>query len=133
MYRRRVLSGVGLALLGPAAGCLGGSSGSDGPGTADLPTRLWLERAELTESERNTVDPIVFGDLPAAERDLVATALDEGEYVVDSEAAPPALESLRDRIERRADGGLEVYLRRDRTYYRVGFAEGDHIVAHPSQ
>jgi hypothetical protein len=127
MHRRRALSGVALALLGPAAGCLG----SDAPGTADLPTRLWFERAELTESERNAVDPIVFADLPAAERELVATALAEGEYVVDG-AAPPALESLRDRIERRANGGLEVYLQRDRTYYRVGFAEGDHIVAHPS-
>jgi hypothetical protein len=133
MYRRRVLSSVGPVLLGPTAGCLGGSSGSDAPGTADLPTRLRFERVELTESERNAVDPIVFADLPAAERELVATALDEGEYVVEGEAAPPALDSLRDRIERRADGGLEVYLRRDRTYYRVGFAEGDHIVAHPSQ
>jgi hypothetical protein len=133
MYRRRVLSAIALVLLGPAAGCLGGSGGSDVPGTADLPTRLWFERVELTESERNAVDPIVFADLPAAERELVATALDEGEYVVESEAPPPALDSLRDRIERRADGGLAVYLQRNRTYYRVGFAEGDHIVAHPSQ
>jgi hypothetical protein len=133
MYRRRVLSGVGPVLIGAAAGCLGGSNGSDAPGTADLPTRLWFERVELTESERSTVDPIVFADLSAAERELVATTLDEGEYIVDGEATPPALESLRGRIERRADGGLEVYLRRDRTYYRVGFAEGDHIVAHPSQ
>jgi len=125
--------GVGLALLGPTSGCFGGSSGSDAPGTADLPTRLWFERVELTESERDAVDPIVFADLPAAEREPVATALDEGEYVVDSESASSALESLRDRIERRADGGLEVYLRRNLTYYRVGFAEGDHIVAHPSQ
>jgi len=120
--------------VGPAAGCLGDDGGgSDSPGTADLPTRLWFERVDLSASERAEIDPIVFADLPTAEQEIVETAIDEGEYTVDSEDTSPALDSLRDRIERRADGGLEVYLRRDETYYRVGFAEGDHIIAHPSQ
>jgi hypothetical protein len=133
MSRRRFLSGIGLAFLGLAAGCLGGTSGSDAPGTADLPTRLWFERIERSAAERDAVDPIGFADLPTAERELVASALDAGEYTVDSEDASPALESLRDRIERRADGGLEVYFRRGETYYRVGFAEGDHVIAHPNR
>ncbi|AZH26278.1 hypothetical protein [Haloplanus aerogenes] len=131
--RRRLLVGAGVAFVGSVAGCLGASGGSDSPGTADLPTRLWLERVDLSSSEREEIDPIVFADLPPEEQQIVETAIEDGEYTVDSEEASPALESLRDRIERRADGGLEVYLRRGETYYRVGFAEGDHIIAHPSQ
>jgi hypothetical protein len=129
--RRRILAGVSLALVGLQTGCFG--RGGDAPGTAEMPTRLWLERVELSEAERNGIDPIVFVDLPTAEREIVETAIESSEYAVDSEEAPPALDSLRDRIERRADGGLVVYLRRDETYYRVGFAAGDHIVAHPNR
>jgi hypothetical protein len=100
-------------------------------GTAGLPTRFWLERVTLSASERGSVDPIVFADLSPAEKEVVRTALDEGEYTVQREHGDPALDDLRDRIEARTDGGLTAYLRRGETYYRVGFAAGDHIIAHP--
>jgi hypothetical protein len=131
LLRRGALCGaVGLA------GCVGGLPGDGDPqGTADLPRRLWFEEASLSASERESIDPIVFGDLPEAEREIVRTALEEGEYTQERDQGPPAFESLRDRIEARTGNGetLAVYLRRGDTYYRVGFADGDHIVAHPDQ
>ena len=128
LRRGTLLGGVGLA------GCASGLPGEDGPrGTATLPRRLWFEEARLDESERGTVDAIRFEDLPEDEREIVRTALREGEYTVERDGGPPAFERLRDRIEARTGNGetLTVYLRRGDTYYRVGFADGDHIVAHP--
>lgn len=102
-------------------------------GTADLPTRLWFEAASLPESERGSVDAIAYADLSSSERQIVGTALDAGEYTVATERESAALESIRDRIEERTGNGetLVVYLRRNESYYRVGFAAGDHIIAHP--
>jgi hypothetical protein len=134
--RRGLLrSGV---LLGTAglAGCVGELTGSNGPrGTADLPRRLWLEEVSLPAAEREEVDPIVFGALSDGEREIVQTALEEGEYALERDQGPPAFERLRDRIEGRTGNGetLAVYLRRGDTYYRVGFVDGDHVVAHPDR
>jgi hypothetical protein len=130
LRRGALLGAVGLA------GCVDGLTSDSSPrGTADLPRRLWFEEVTLPASERESIDPIVFGDLPEAEREFVRTALEEGEYTLERDQGPPAFERLRDRIEARTGNGgtLEVYLRRGDTYYRVGFADGDHIVAHPDQ
>lgn len=113
------------------AGCPGPLT-DDPEGTAATPTRLWFEPVDAPANE-SEADPIEDTSLPSAEQDLVDTAIDEGEYVVESEATPPALESLRDRIEARTDGGstLVVYLVRDGQYYRIGFVNGDHIITSP--
>lgn len=133
MNRRSAVfvAGTGVQLL--LAGCVG-SVGSNGTaqGTEGPPVRLWFERVTLPERERESIDPIVFSDLSEAERNVVRTALDEGEYTAcGTESA--ALERLRGRIETRTRGGktLEAHLRRDETLYRVGYADGDHIIAHP--
>lgn len=139
--RRTVLLGVGTVITSSAGGCLQtsltpGDESNDGPqGTADLGTRLWLEEVTLSETDRDAVDPIIFSDLSEAEQNIVQTVLNDGEYTSDTETEPPALEDLRSRIEERTDGGqtLEVYLKHNETYYRVGFAAGDHIIAHPDQ
>lgn len=134
MKRRTLLATTGPALCLPVGGCLRGLGDSGSPdGTADLPVRVWFEETSLSASQRDSIDPIVFADLSKDEQEIVTTALEEGEYTVDTESAPPAVEALRTRIEERADGELEVYLRRGETYYRVGFADGDHIIAHPTQ
>lgn len=141
MNRRTVLVGVGTAIASSAGGCLqtsltpGDESNEDPRGTADLGTRLWLEQVTLSETDRDTVDPIIFGTLSEAEKEIIQTALNDGEYTSDTETEPPALEDLRSRIEERTGGGqtLEVYLKHNETYYRVGFAAGDHIIAHPDQ
>lgn len=134
MNRRRFVAGAGLALAAPFAGCLSGTA-TDEPsqGTADLPVRFWLEDASLSTSERDALDPIVFGELSTGERDIVRTALEDGEYTVDQASKPSAVESLRARIEQRTGNGetLEAYLRRGDVYHGVGFADGDHIIAHP--
>lgn len=139
MNRRTVLVGFGTAIASSAGGCLqtgltpGGESDDSPQGTADLGTRLWLEEVALSETDQDAVDPIIFGNLSEAEQEIVQTALNDGEYTSDTETEPPALEDLRSRIEERTGDGqtLEVYLKRNDTYYRVGFAAGDHIIAHP--
>lgn len=121
---------------GGLAGCLDGVTGDDAPpGTADMPRRLWFEEVSLPASEREAIDPIVFGALSDAEQEIARTALEEGEYTQERDRGPPAFERLRDRIEDRTGNGetLAVYLRRGDTYYRVGFADGDHVIAHPDQ
>jgi len=117
------------------AGCVSGLRDEDPRGTAGLPRRLWFEEVSLPASERERVDPLVFGDLTEAEREIVRTAMAEGEYTLERDRGPPAFERLRDRIEERTGNGetLAVYLRRGETYYRVGFADGDHVVAHPDR
>lgn len=144
MNRRRFLSGAGLGLVASFAGCLsandgyGNSQGTENShgnsqGTENLPKRFWLKEASLSVSEQESANPIVFGELSTGEQEIVQTALEEGEYTVEQGSEPPALEKLRDRIEQRTGAGktLEVYLRRKDTYYRVGFVDGDHIIAHP--
>lgn len=140
MNRRNVLSGTGFVLATGLGGCLQamtpGNRADDEPrGTATLDTRLWLESVSLSTSDREALDPIVFRHLSETEQDIVQTAIDEGEYTTDSEDDSPALAQLRSRIEERTDDGrtLEVYLVREQSYYRVGFAAGDHIVAHPDR
>lgn len=136
MNRRHFLSGAGIVLTTSFAGCLSAiSNQGNSQGTADLPVRFWLKEVSLTESERGSVDSIVFSELSTEEQDIVQTAIEEGEYTVEQGSEPPALEDLRDRIEQRTGNGetLEVYLRRRDTYYRIGFADGDHIIAHPDQ
>ncbi|MEF8840245.1 MAG: hypothetical protein V5A62_01280 [Haloarculaceae archaeon] len=128
LWRGAAVGTVGLA------GCVDGLAGGDEPrGTADLPRRLWFETVSLSDPERESIDPIVFGDLSADEREIVRTALEEGEYTLERDQGPPAFERLRDRIEARTGNGetLEVYLRCGESYYRVGFADGDHVIAHP--
>ena len=134
MNRRRFVAGAGLTLAGPVAGCLSGiTTDGSSQGTADLPVRFWLEDVSLSTSEREGLDPIVFGDLSTGEQDIVRTALEEGEYTVDQASKPSAAESLRARVEQRTGNGetLEVYLRRGDAYHGVGFADGEHIIAHP--
>jgi len=134
MNRRTLITALPTAFAIPSTGCLQATRNPGSrQGTETLPTRLWLERVSLSESERESVDPIVYGELPDAEREIVRTAIEEDEYTVETGTEPPAVDDLRDRIEERANGGLEVYLRRADAYYRVGFAAGDNIVAHPGR
>jgi hypothetical protein len=134
MNRRRFVRRSGLALAASVSGCLSASEGGGGSQrTETLQRRFWLEEVSLSSSKRDAVTPIVFGALSAEEREIVRTAIEDGEYTVAQESTSQAVERLRDRIEERTGNGstLEAYLRVEETYYRIGFADGDHIVAHP--
>lgn len=136
MNRRRFLFSTGCVLAGSFAGCLSRLGGHENAqGTATRQTRLWLEEVSLSSSERDSVNPIVFAELSTDEQEIVRTARDAGEYTVEQTSVSSALERLRDRVEQRTGNGetLKVYLRYDDTHYRVGFVDGDHIIAHPDQ
>lgn len=105
------------------------------PATTDdeMPTeiRFWLEEVTLSESEREAIEPIVFSDLSTSQQEIVQTALEDGEYTSEIGEESAALENLRRRISGRTDGGVEAYLERGETYYRIGFVSGDHVIADP--
>lgn len=132
--RRRFVAGMGAVFVSPVTGCLSSDDTGEPPeGTAALPVRFWLERAPLPSAEQASVDAIVFADLSSDEQEIVQTALDEEAYTAESGSEPPAVERLRERIEQRTGPGetLVAYLRRADSYYRIGFADGDHIIADP--
>ncbi|WP_265108228.1 hypothetical protein [Halosolutus halophilus] len=105
------------------------------PNTTDdeMPTEIqfWLEEVTLSESEQDSIEPIVFSDLLSRQKEIVQTALEEGEYTSEIGEESSALKNLRQSISARTDGGLEAYLKRGDTYYRIGFVSGDHIIANP--
>ena len=107
--------------------------GTPTPTDDEMPTeiRFWLEEVPISESEQGSIEPIVFSDLSNRQEEIVETALEEGEYTSEIGAESPALENLRRRISARTDGGVEAYLKRGDTYYRIGFVSGDHIIADP--
>lgn len=118
------------------AGCLSSDDTSENPqGTEGLPIRFWLEEVSLSSSEQEPIDPIVFEELTPDEQEIVQTAVDEKDYTVAPGTESPEIEILRDRIELRTGNGetLVAYLKRGDIYYRVGFADGDHIIADPDQ
>ncbi|WP_232703176.1 hypothetical protein [Halobacterium wangiae] len=128
LRRGLLLGSVGLA------GCV--TEQDDGtPTTTDdeMPTeiRFWLEEVTRSEAERDATEPIVFSDLPNEQREIVRTALEEGEYTSEIGAESAALENLRRSVSARTDGELEAYLERGDTCYRIGFVSGDHIIADP--
>ena len=129
--RRRVLEGIGLLASAAVAGCAGPLDGSP-EGTETQPARLWFEAVDAPENEAD-VDPIEYASLSDGEQSLVDTALEDGEYVADTDETPPAWDSLRERVEARSEDGEElvVYLVRDGQHYRVGFVNGDNIIASP--
>lgn len=132
---RRALLRRGL-LLGTVG--LTGCVTEEGDGTPttsadEMPTeiRFWLEEATLSDSERGSIEPIVFSDLSNGQQEIVQTALEEGEYTSEIGEESSALKSLQRSVSARTDGGLEAYLKRGDTYYRIGFVSGDHIIADP--
>lgn len=134
--RRHLISGIGVVLVSLVSGCLSPSDNGESPqGTAELPVRFWLKKVSLSTSEQESANPIVFAELSPAEQEIVHTALNERDYTAEPGSESPALESLRDRIGQRTGNGATsvAYLRRENIYYRVGFADGDHIIADPDQ
>lgn len=139
--RRRLLrNGVLFGSIG-FAGCLTddgedpSTEGDVGDNSNDMPTeiRFWLVEVSVSESKQESITPIVFSNLSDGQQDIVQTALEEGEYTSEIGEESPALDDLRQRISERTDGGVEVYLKRDDTYYSVGYVSGTHIIANPDE
>lgn len=138
LVRRGLLLGS-VGLTGCVANQDGGTPTPTGDGTStttedDMPTEItfWLQEVSLSESERDAIDPVVYSELSSGQQETVQTALQEGEYTTEMGEEPPELAGLRRAIEAQTDdGGVEAYLKREDTYYRVGFASGGHIIASP--
>lgn len=137
LLRRGLLLGS-VGLTGCVANQDGGTQTPTGDGTStatedEMPTEIefWLQEVSLSESEQDAIDPIVYSELSSGQQEIVETALHEGEYTTEMGEEPPELAGLRRAIEAQADDGVEAYLKREDTYYRIGFVSGDHIIASP--
>ena len=95
--------------------------------------RFWLVEVTPSEAEQDAIEPIVFSDLSNGQKAIVQTALEEGKYRSEIGEESSALANLRRSISARTDGGVEAYLERGDTHYRIGFVSGDHIIADPGR
>lgn len=129
---RRTLLRGGTTLLGASlAGCLGSNPfGCDSMDSAVVRTK----RVTLSASERDAIDPIVFGELPDSEQEFVRTAVEDGEYRTCPAAdpyIPEPLTSFADRVgRRRAENDADAaYLKYGDTYYALGVTIEDESYA----
>jgi hypothetical protein len=90
---------------------------------------LWLEKASLSTSKRDSIDPIVFSELTDSQQEIIRTAIDDGKYTTQIGEESDAFSNLRYKIESHANEELEVFLKKSDIYYNVGLVEGDHIIA----
>ena len=131
--RTILLHGLLLGSVG-LTGCVTEQDGGTPTTTErEMPTEIqfWLEEVTLSESEQDSLEPIAFSDLSNRQKEIVQIALEEGEYTSEIGEESSALTNLRQSISARTGGGLEAYLKRSDTYYRIGFVSGDHIIANP--
>lgn len=98
-----------------------------------MPTtiRFWLKKVTVSEAKSDEINPITCSNVTDGEREIIQTTIERGEYTSESGSESRALDRLRERINDQNPGGVEVYLKCNDTYYRIGFIDGDHIMAHP--
>jgi hypothetical protein len=122
LTRRNMLHVLAVGVVG-AAGCI------DQSGMIEF----WLVRANVSASKQERITPIRCANVTEGEQELIQKAIENEQYTSEIGSASPALERLRERIGDQNPGGLEAYLKCNETLYRVGFVDGDHIMADPDQ
>lgn len=131
LWRRTLLRDGTVGLVTGVAGCLGTNPfGCDSMHSAVVRA----ERVDLSASDRTTIDPIVFRELPEAEQEIVRTAVEEGKYRKCPAAdpyVPEPLTSFADRVGKRsAESDADaVYLRYDGAGYALGVTIEDQSYA----
>jgi len=88
------------------------------------------KQVTLSATERNSINPMVFAELPDAEQKIVRTAIEEGTYRKCPAADPYIPEPLTSFAQRTAahtgeNGHSPAYLKYNDTYYAVGVSIED--------
>lgn len=126
--RRSVVSVVGLAVAF-SPGCLSAVT----PGCDEGTVSVSAERTTFEGVDSERINPLVFGDLPESEQEIVLTAIEDDEYLR-CFPGPNAFGSLQDRAQEHVDeqgrmGGTDdIYLVRDGQYYRLQIRSLDQTV-----
>lgn len=110
-----------------------GSMGIAGCSDRSSTIEFRLVRANVSASKRERITPIRCANVTPEERELIQTAIESDQYTSGIGSAPPGLERLRERIRDHDSGGVELYLSCDERLYRVGFINGDHVLADPDR
>lgn len=80
------------------------------------------EPVNLSSNEANSVDPIIFSELPKAEQAIVRKAIKDGVYRVcpaASSADWEELNSFADRTLKHGKDNVDTYLKFEGEYYRL--------------
>ena len=150
VYRRAILAGsvpTALAL----AGCLGTDPSAGNERTPACrrvtPHAVTTVRATPTDRQRQYLFPITFAEQPAAIRDVLRTAVEDGEYTVCLQATVPQsveramvtlAERIRDTLHSQAEAypgdppdwvARTAYLAYDDALYGLGYRESDVVVS----
>ncbi len=86
----------------------------------------------LSESSEAPSNPIAFTDLTDPEREIVTTAVEEGEYrrcPGEETATPDPVSTFAERVRQHLTADDRAYLRYDGRYYAVGLVVGDERVS----
>lgn len=138
--RRKLLKSTGVAA---STGLVGYSTGQVTASRTDGSTaredqedwsgdiELALEPASLSQSDRQSVDPIVFSDRSTSEQATLMEAIETASFTDAIGNESPGTQGLREAIEERNDDDPQVFAKVNDAYYSIRFVAGHHIVASP--
>lgn len=142
LSRRKLLKSnlatASLGLVGYTSGRAKASSDNGSAATEDdheMPTeiRLEMEPVSLSQSERESIDPIVFSERSEPEQKKLRTAVETGRSIDQIGNESKATRKIREAIEERTNDDLQVFVTRKNSYYTTRFVVGEHIVANPDE
>lgn len=138
--RRKLLKSnlavASIGLVGYSSRRAKAASDTDPASTDDdqeMPTgiRLELEPVSLSQSERESIDPIVFGERSGPEQEKLQTAIETTRATDEIGNESRAIMGIREAIEQRTDDDLQVFVARGNSYFTTRFVVGGHIIANP--
>lgn len=138
--RRKILksnlAAVSIGLVGYSSGQATASSDHDSAPTEaghEMSTkiRLELEPVSLSQSERESIDPIVFRERSEPEQRKLQTATETRRSLDEIGNESKATLQIREAIEERTNDDLRVFVRRGNSYFTTRFVVGEHIIANP--
>lgn len=132
------LTAVSLGFVGYSSGQAKASSDHDSApaeGGHEMSTeiRLELEPVSLSQSERESIDPVVFNERSEPEQEKLQTAIETTRSVDEIGNESEATLKIREAIEKRTDDGPQVFVTRGNSYFATRFVVGEHIIANPDE
>lgn len=140
--RRILLKSTAVAA---SIGFLGYSSGRATPSSDDssasrenneeMPTEISLELESVSppQSERESMDPIVFSKRSESEQKKLQKAIEAGKTTDQIGDESKATRKIREAIEKRNIDDPQVFVKRGNSYFTAWFVVGEHIVANPDE
>ena len=140
--RRKILkanlAAASIGLVGYNSGRAKASSSNesaDVENNRESPTeiKLEMEPVSLPQSERESINPIVFGERSRPEQEKLETAIETGKSVEQIGNESDAIRGIQGSIEERTSDDPQVFVTRGNSHFAIRFVVGDYIVANPDE